>query len=125
VRCAREFVRRQAQEWQLSDSLAADVELAASELVTNAVIHAGGIVELMLRQMPDRLRLEVADTGDQGEVRRIAEDDATGGRGLLILDALAREWGVREHPHGKAVWADFAAYGPPQPSPRAGSNIES
>lgn len=103
---ARAFVRAHLAERAGSD-LADAVGLCVSELVTNAVDHA---------QPPFRLRI-----GSRGPFVRIELDDATveapvvlapslsreRGRGMLIVNRLARSWGIESLPAGKTVWAEF------------------
>jgi anti-sigma regulatory factor (Ser/Thr protein kinase) len=83
--------------------------LIASELVTNAVQHGGGPIELRLEHSDGVVTIEVVD-GDstaQPLLRSPAGDDG-GGRGLRIVETLAREWGVRATETGKIVWASLA-----------------
>ena len=84
-----------------------DALVLTSELVTNAVRHGHGDVELSLYVHAGTVRVEVSDAG-RGQPRpphsgRALHDD---GRGLLILAALATEWGVRPRKDrpGKTVW---------------------
>lgn len=81
--------------------------LVSSELVTNALRHGRGAIELRLRVLGDFLRIEVVDQGrDQApEVRQEAPDES-GGWGLRIVDQLAIQWGVFEGT--THVWADLA-----------------
>ncbi len=109
IRAARAFIRALATPWRLTPPVVHDVELAASELVTNAVIHAAGEVHVALRRLPDGVELEVEDAGEAAPVLRVADHEESGGRGLAIVDALARAWGVQEEPDGKRVWAVFAS----------------
>ncbi|MFH8339053.1 ATP-binding protein [Streptomyces sp. AM6-12] len=95
-------------------------QLLASELATNAVVHGrvpGRDFELRLTLLPheDTLRIEVSDTrGDRPlRVLRAAPGDEHG-RGLVVVDALARTWGVRERVVGKTVWAEIPLAGPPR-----------
>lgn len=103
-----------------------DVALIASELVTNAVLHAGeGEIRVRFTREADGVLLEVWDACDRRPVRRRAPrataaggppeaaapdpDDGTGGRGLLIVEALAAQCGVvPTGPRGKWVWARIA-----------------
>jgi anti-sigma regulatory factor (Ser/Thr protein kinase) len=84
------------------------VELLTSELVTNALRHAvtGPAVaqEISLRAtlFADVVRVEVED-GDPTMGRRVASDEE-GGRGLLTVSRLAKEWGVIRCSTGKTVW---------------------
>ncbi len=105
---ARAFIRSLATPWQLPAPVLDDLELAASELVTNAVIHACGEVHVAVHRLPDGVRLEVEDAGETTPVLRVADHEQTSGRGLAIVAALARAWGVQEEPGGKRVWALFA-----------------
>jgi sigma-B regulation protein RsbU (phosphoserine phosphatase) len=82
-----------------------DALLLVSELVTNAVVHAGTEIELHIDIGPGLARVEVIDHGPgvpvrHGEPHDIRED----GRGIFLLDALAQEWGTRHFPGGKSVW---------------------
>lgn len=105
---ARHFARDVLEGWECH-ALVADAELVVSELVTNAVLHAGTSGRLVLRLGPERLRIEVVDEGS-GEPRPQPWDPLRpGGRGLLIVSEIARRWGV-EHldGDGKLVWADLS-----------------
>jgi serine phosphatase RsbU (regulator of sigma subunit)/anti-sigma regulatory factor (Ser/Thr protein kinase) len=82
--------------------------LLVSELVTNAVLHARTAVGLRVAASDDRLRVEVSDGTRTRPVRQEFRPDATGGRGLLLLDRLAGTWDVRRTPDGKTVWFELA-----------------
>ena len=79
--------------------------LVANELVTNAVAHARTEIRLRLELRGDRLHIAVRD-GSPGLLRLVAPDpQAEGGRGLWLIEQLARSWGVNRHPDGgKVVW---------------------
>ncbi len=81
-------------------------QLVASELVTNAVLHAGTPIDLTLRLIPPMLHIAVRDGGD-GEARLsgIVDESSESGRGLLLVDALAAAWGSFLPHTGKIVWA--------------------
>lgn len=83
-----------------------DAKLLVSELVTNAIRHARSPVQVTVRDHGGRLRVEVADESVRPLVYR--EGLQEGGRGLLLLDALADRWGVDHHSHGKTVWFELA-----------------
>jgi phosphoserine phosphatase RsbU/P len=91
--------------------------LLVTELVTNAVVHAGTDVELDVEPGPDGVRAEVRDGGSgalpmpQGTV----EESSEGGRGLFLLDLLASSWGTTHHAGGKAVWFVLAGSAPVLP----------
>jgi anti-sigma regulatory factor (Ser/Thr protein kinase) len=80
------------------------VELMVSELATNCVLHTDGGFEITILQTPDRIRVEAVDNGrGEPELRSPAPTDPHG-RGLLIVNKLAAEWGVEQRGRGKAVW---------------------
>ncbi|PPK98043.1 serine phosphatase RsbU (regulator of sigma subunit) [Kineococcus xinjiangensis] len=116
-RHVREAVGGSALEQVLDDAL-----LVVTELVTNAVLHAGTEVELRLRDEQEALWLEVADRlPGVLPLLRAPDDERESGRGVLLLDALATEWGTAHRSHGKAVWCRFSPAGatpePSQPAP--------
>jgi len=98
---AREFLRHADRE-----ELTADATIVVSELVTNAVLYAPGPIRLNLRWRAGRLHIEVHDTSPE---RPSARDTPSAlernGRGLIIVNALAREWGSHLTPQGKVTWA--------------------
>ncbi|CAL9359896.1 hypothetical protein SUDANB105_00642 [Streptomyces sp. enrichment culture] len=87
-------------------SLAQDVVVAVSELVTNAIEHGRGDVSLRIRHTDQEIRVEVTD--DNPEPARLcdAAADHLHGRGLYIVAALTqRQWGVTNE--GRTTWATF------------------
>ncbi|MEU8472849.1 ATP-binding protein [Streptomyces sp. NPDC029006] len=111
VGSARQFSRAVLTDWRLRRR-AEDVLLCVSELATNALLHGvppgrGFSVRFDLARAEDRLRMEVHDSGP-GTVRlREVDPEAEGGRGLLLVAALADKWGVGERHPGKIVWCEF------------------
>ncbi|RJK94219.1 SpoIIE family protein phosphatase [Vallicoccus soli] len=83
--------------------------LLTSEVVTNAVVHARTAVGLRVHAAADRVRVEVSDGSRRRPVRRELDTEATGGRGLLLLDRLATTWDVRRTGDGKTVWFELEA----------------
>jgi serine phosphatase RsbU (regulator of sigma subunit)/anti-sigma regulatory factor (Ser/Thr protein kinase) len=107
VRRARGLVRTRLAEWGLQE-LSPSTEVLASELVTNALQHAGG-GRLTLRLVREGgLVCEVFDSSDGRPRIRHAEDGemAESGRGLHVVGRLSERWGVRRTNGGKAVWAE-------------------
>lgn len=103
-RAARRFVQEALAQWDL-DELTDTVILLVSEVVTNAVVHAESDVEVLVRLTADAACVEVTDSSDSALVPRQATSDDTSGRGLALVESLARRWGVRRAPGGgKTVW---------------------
>ncbi|MCW2623028.1 MAG: ATP-binding region ATPase domain protein [Frankiales bacterium] len=95
-------------------SVVDDAALVISELVGNAVSHgtplSDGSLSVSWELTTHSLRLEVSD-GGTGPARlpRSASPDAEGGRGLRLVDAVSRRWGVRRVRDGCVVWVELAA----------------
>lgn len=104
----RRFVERHLCRAALpADTIDAAV-LVSSELVTNALRHGEGEIELRVRLGDRQVRLEVIDEGHRSAPSvRPRQPDETGGWGLRIVDQLAREWGVAEGT--THVWAELPA----------------
>jgi anti-sigma regulatory factor (Ser/Thr protein kinase) len=82
-----------------------DALLVLSELVTNAIVHAGDGCTIDVRHSDGLLRLEVRDWSPHEPVVRSVAPTDVGGRGLHVVDALADEWGWELMADGKRVWA--------------------
>ncbi|GJF33530.1 hypothetical protein KNE206_62300 [Kitasatospora sp. NE20-6] len=105
VRHARRFARETLAGWGLA-GLTDMVELLTSELITNALVHAGAPIQLRLFRN-QLLTVEVADR-DRHEPRlRRARTDDEGGRGMHLVNELAHRWGVRGSQDGKVVWFEL------------------
>jgi signal transduction histidine kinase len=109
VRHAREWAHRALPGWGLIEH--ADlVELLVSELVTNAIVHGSGPVDVCL-SYGGELRIEVRDQGAGMPAQRQAAADDPGGRGLSLVDAISSSWGVTDTcggEPGKTVYAVVA-----------------
>lgn len=104
ARAARRFVSQALTE-AADDDLIDSVTLLVSELVTNAVLHAGSDVEVLVRLTAEAARVEVTDASAETVAPRDAAADEVSGRGLALVETLARRWGVRPSPGGgKTVW---------------------
>jgi GAF domain-containing protein len=104
------FGRRFVTEALTGTPLAAllpDAELAVSELVTTALLHGAPPVSVRVDVREGSVRVEVADGSRHAPVRAIARQDAMTGRGLSLVAALARDWGVEPRPGGKVVWCEL------------------
>ncbi|MGA5424294.1 SpoIIE family protein phosphatase [Streptomyces lavendulocolor] len=102
---ARRLARRALARWDLED-LSDSVELLVSEVVTNAVRYAERPVTLRLLRT-DVLRCEVGDDSPQLPRQRRARDTDEGGRGLFLVNRLARRWGATRLSTGKVVWFEL------------------
>jgi len=87
-----------------SADLREPAELLTSELVTNALIHGTGAIDLTLLTVEDRFRVEVADQGRRRPQPGSRDSMADTGRGLTMVEQLADSWGVLPTLDGKAVW---------------------
>ncbi|MFI8518533.1 SpoIIE family protein phosphatase [Streptomyces sp. NPDC085481] len=103
---ARRLARRALARWDLEE-LSDSVELLISEVVTNAVRYAERPVTLRLLRT-DVLRCEVGDDSPQLPRQRRARDTDEGGRGLFLVNRLARRWGATRLSGGKVVWFELA-----------------
>ncbi|WP_405602754.1 SpoIIE family protein phosphatase [Streptomyces sp. NBC_01410] len=109
VATARAFVRDTLQGWGHAD-VVDDAVVLTSELVTNAVVHAGTAADVLCLRTDDGVRVEVGDRYPEREIplqgsgRVIVSPDRENGRGLLLCAALASRWGVEYTPTHKQVW---------------------
>jgi anti-sigma regulatory factor (Ser/Thr protein kinase) len=123
VPCARLHVRSVCLEWGLR-SIADTAELLASELVTNAVQASGRlktradlaivpVVNLWLVCDGISVVIHVWDASDELPVLKDLTADDEGGRGLMLVEALGKEWGAyREAEGGKVVWVMITSADP-------------
>jgi anti-sigma regulatory factor (Ser/Thr protein kinase) len=101
------------------DLVRSDAILVASELVSNAVMHAGcepgEEIELVVEMRSNAVRLAITDRGcsDTAPTVRGPEYRGPGGLGLRIVEALADCWGV-ERRNGTLVWAELTLDPPPE-----------
>ncbi|MDH6116102.1 serine phosphatase RsbU (regulator of sigma subunit)/anti-sigma regulatory factor (Ser/Thr protein kinase) [Kitasatospora sp. GAS204A] len=89
-------------------------ELLASELVTNAIRHTDRDAMFTARLYREdgrepRLRIEVEDESDLWPKRRTPGEQASSGRGLMLVEALADAWGVEPRGSGKRMWFELSA----------------
>ncbi|WP_431677911.1 SpoIIE family protein phosphatase [Kitasatospora sp. KL5] len=109
-------LRDALRRWQVPD-LIDTAELLSSELVTNAIRHTDrdAMFTARLYQVPGngraRLRVEVEDESDLWPTRRTPGEQASSGRGLMLVEALADGWGVEPRGSGKRMWFELSAEG--------------
>jgi anti-sigma regulatory factor (Ser/Thr protein kinase) len=106
VVAARQFVRDRLSAWEVTDHVDAAV-LVASELVTNAILHARTAVSLRVQVEGSTVRIEVYDENPRLPVLAPCPPEATSGRGLALVAALAGAWGMENRGDGKVVWAEI------------------
>jgi anti-sigma regulatory factor (Ser/Thr protein kinase) len=105
---ARQVLRESLGAAGLDEDATSVAELLVSELVTNAVKYGQPPVWLLVELRPGLVHASVSDTSTELPERRPVDDDAEGGRGLLVLDALAGSWGAVSVESGKYLWFDLA-----------------
>lgn len=111
VKSARDRVSTVGREWGLKASMIESLCLIASELVTNAILHAGAPrgreIGVTLVLSPDCVRLEVRDAGNSLPAVREPTNDDQHGRGLVMVGLLADRWDVTTQVVGKTVFAEI------------------
>ncbi|MEU6082609.1 ATP-binding protein [Streptomyces sp. NPDC047108] len=140
-RSARRLIDTVLDAWHTPGDVADTLRLLAVELITNAVAHGNGRIELALALSPCAapsygasshavsshdgdhpltgarpyavLRVEVSDDSPLPARRGSRREDEEHGRGLLLVEALSDRWGQQARGEGKHVWCEFALPGPP------------
>ncbi|MBM7058619.1 SpoIIE family protein phosphatase [Streptomyces durocortorensis] len=105
----RHMIRAAVRAWGAKDR-ADEIELAADELITNALMHTDGGAVVTIRVLAGterRLRVDVEDRSSALPRRRDAGESGVSGRGLMLVDRLADVWGVESRGSGKCVWCEF------------------
>lgn len=104
-----------------------ELQLCVSELLANVIRHVGEGAPVTLRLEPGeagRVRLEVTDPDPHAWlVVRHPDTDDEAGRGLLLLDAVAVRWGVRQETAGKTVWCEVDVRAGDNPADRKCSTV--
>lgn len=103
---ARGMVRTLLQDSTMASAID-DAQLAITELVTNALVHAGGEVHLALGLHESGLRVDVADDSPHLPVPRDYSNVSATGRGLHLVDSLVTRWGTFGLGEGKIVWFEI------------------
>jgi anti-sigma regulatory factor (Ser/Thr protein kinase) len=107
-RAARRFVVDVLGGWA-DDELLADAALVATELATNALVHARSEFTVTIVSLERCVRICVRDAAPNQWVEREASLMASHGRGLELVAALTNAWGQRAADGGKVVWAELEA----------------
>ncbi|MET8947174.1 ATP-binding protein [Streptomyces sp. NPDC004542] len=110
VKTARDWARGHLRSLGWTESApdtVDDVLLTISELVTNAHVHAHSAAHLVLAWDSRCLHVSVHDTSPRLPTPRPPDAERTGGRGMLLVEALAETWQARPCPDGKTVHACF------------------
>ena len=103
-RLARRFVADTLRTWTV-DGLVERAELLVSELVTNAIRHASGESRVVVSDEGPSVRIVV---GDGGVVVRQPQLEDVGGRGLVLVAAIADRWGASNEGPEHVVWCEIA-----------------
>jgi anti-sigma regulatory factor (Ser/Thr protein kinase) len=91
----------------------AEITLCVSELVSNAILHAGTGCLLRLHENGQAIRVEVRDQNPHLlPVKREYDATSVTGRGLQLIDRLTTRWGVEVDAEGKTVWFEIPVSGP-------------
>jgi anti-sigma regulatory factor (Ser/Thr protein kinase) len=104
---ARQAVAEACRRWDLPAEAVETALLATSELVTNAVMHAGTPLVLAVEYDDPHLTIAVGDGDDSLPEKRPASDEREDGRGVAIVDLLGATWGVQRTILGKTVWVSI------------------
>jgi anti-sigma regulatory factor (Ser/Thr protein kinase) len=110
VKAARDWARGHLESLGWTERAPETVDailLTISELVTNAHVHAHSSAQLVLTWDTRCLHVVVHDSSSDLPACRTPSTQRLGGRGMLLVDALADEWQARPCPDGKIVHACF------------------
>ncbi|MBC2906228.1 SpoIIE family protein phosphatase [Streptomyces cupreus] len=117
---ARRFTARTLRRWQVAEA-ADGVLLVVSELVTNALVHTQGSVRLDLILRGDLVRVSVTDGSPRAPAKPVIVDwESTGGRGLLLVEAMSESFGSVPVAGGKQVWSEIRV---PRPEPTPADSV--
>ncbi len=114
---ARRFVDSTLHEWRC-DHYVEVASLLVSELVTNAVLHAGTTIHVVIRVHGNRLRVEVHDGDARLPATKHYSPLSATGRGLLLVERMADDWGALPILTGKLVWFELDPVPSKQPELR-------
>ncbi|MFJ6797619.1 SpoIIE family protein phosphatase [Streptomyces sp. NPDC091268] len=107
---ARRQIRELLHDWSDPEQVDSAV-LMVSEMVTNVLMHTDGDALLVAEAVGElggrRLRIEVADQSDELPHKRHPGEMASSGRGVLLMEMLADDWGVDPRGEGKSIWFEL------------------
>ncbi len=107
---ARQHLRDLLHDWSDADQVDSAV-LLVSEMITNVLVHTDGdallVAEVTGEVRARRLRVEVADGSDDLPHKRHPGELASSGRGLVLMELLAGQWGVDPRGEGKSIWFEL------------------
>jgi anti-sigma regulatory factor (Ser/Thr protein kinase) len=105
---ARRFAAAVLAGWGVPDEVVEEATMCVSELVTNAIIHAGSDTTLTVRYDGTHVLLLVQDRGSHKRVQvQDGEPDHVSGRGLSLVEALSSAWDVEQSTDGTLVWCEL------------------
>ena len=94
------------RDWEVGDAATSSAQIVASELATNAVVHARTRSVLTVTRSAVELRVAVRDYNPDGTpLPSDARVREARGLGLVVVGGVSRCWGVTPHLDGKTVWA--------------------
>jgi anti-sigma regulatory factor (Ser/Thr protein kinase) len=99
-------LRAALQTWEL-DGFGKVTELLSDELVSNVVRHVGSPMTVRALRQPSSIRIEVEDSSTELPVRQHPDTLDDHGRGILLIEALANQWGTKQTGDGKTVWFEI------------------
>lgn len=109
VKRARDFVSSAVRSWRMPGVADGAIREMTSELATNAVLHAKTDFAIVVRYESHAVRVEVGDGSRASPIQQSLREDATTGRGILLIRAMSSDWGVLDTVHGKRVWFEVPA----------------
>ena len=109
IPAARAFLTRLLHGWDVSDEVIEDASLLTTELMSNAVEHGTGIVHLEIAVHDGLLHIGVHDDAVELPVKREASSSRLQGRGIWLVQSIARDWGSDSSgaEPGKTVWFEL------------------
>ena len=105
----RQLLRRLLSSWRMPELCGGDIELLATEVATNAMVHTDSMVTVIVRYLGPVVRVEVGDGSREVPAPTTPDAEAPHGRGLVLVEALASDWGVAPTRTGKRVWFEVPA----------------